>query len=211
MSRIGTFSGRNSTCILDVIETFGKQSLSISATEVRDKLGGYMKLLTVLAAATALTVAVPAQAAEFLFSFTSNFGNASGTFTTAGAASATPTLVTAMTGTMGGNAITLLAPGAYPTGAPNDNLFSTAAPYFSFSGLSFAANGLNYNLYSQGGVRLCGQTVGCQNAAQFSGLTVSEVTSPVPEPATWAMMLLGFGLVGYVMRSRRQRNSVTYA
>lgn len=27
-------------------------------------------------------------------------------------------------------------------------------------------------------------------------------TVPVPEPATWAMMILGFGIVGYVLRSR---------
>jgi hypothetical protein len=34
--------------------------------------------------------------------------------------------------------------------------------------------------------------------------------SAVPEPATWAMMILGFGLVGGVMR-RRQRQTVRYA
>jgi len=170
-----------------------------------------MKLLTVLAAATALTVAAPAQAADFLFSFNSSFGNASGMFTTAGAASATPTLVTSMTGTLGGNAITLLAPGAYPSIAVNDNLFSTTAPYFTFSGLSFAAGGFNYNLYSQGSVQLCGRTAACGNATSFSNFTITDVTSPVPEPATWAMMLLGFGLVGYVLRTRRQRSSVTYA
>jgi hypothetical protein len=30
-------------------------------------------------------------------------------------------------------------------------------------------------------------------------------TAPIPEPATWAMMLLGFGLVGGVFRRTRQR------
>ncbi len=29
------------------------------------------------------------------------------------------------------------------------------------------------------------------------------ITTPVPEPATWAMMILGFGAVGYVIRRRR--------
>ena len=33
----------------------------------------------------------------------------------------------------------------------------------------------------------------------------------VPEPATWAMMLIGFGIVGGAMRGRRARIRVTYA
>lgn len=34
----------------------------------------------------------------------------------------------------------------------------------------------------------------------------------VPEPSTWAMMILGFGAVGFMMRSRRRENvSVSYA
>lgn len=33
--------------------------------------------------------------------------------------------------------------------------------------------------------------------------TVPPVTAAVPEPATWAMMLMGFALVGYAMRSRK--------
>lgn len=36
--------------------------------------------------------------------------------------------------------------------------------------------------------------------------------SAVPEPTTWAMMLLGFGFVGGAMRSRRrQKLTVSYA
>jgi hypothetical protein len=34
--------------------------------------------------------------------------------------------------------------------------------------------------------------------------------SPVPEPSTWAMMLIGFGAVGFRMR-RRQKLTVSYA
>jgi len=34
----------------------------------------------------------------------------------------------------------------------------------------------------------------------------------VPEPSTWLMMILGFGLVGGVMRSKRRENlTVSYS
>ena len=57
------------------------------------------------------------------------------------------------------------------------------------------------------------------SAALFSGATqswgaisvnVGGAVSPVPEPATWGMMLVGFGIVGGAMR-RRQRTSVSFA
>jgi hypothetical protein len=31
------------------------------------------------------------------------------------------------------------------------------------------------------------------------------VTSPVPEPGTWLMMLLGFGMIGSTMSRQRRR------
>lgn len=34
-------------------------------------------------------------------------------------------------------------------------------------------------------------------------ITIAEVNSAVPEPATWAMILLGFGAIGGSMRRRR--------
>ena len=45
---------------------------------------------------------------------------------------------------------------------------------------------------------------------QLSHLTFFGQQAVVPEPATWAMMLGGFGLIGASMR-RRQRATVTYA
>jgi hypothetical protein len=42
-------------------------------------------------------------------------------------------------------------------------------------------------------------------------LDPAGTTGGVPEPATWAMMLLGFGIVGGAMRARRQRVRVRFA
>lgn len=40
-------------------------------------------------------------------------------------------------------------------------------------------------------------------AANFAVFTRSPISSAVPEPGTWAMMLLGFGAIGATMRRRR--------
>ena len=49
----------------------------------------------------------------------------------------------------------------------------------------------------------------------FSGITIAgtPIDDAVPEPATWAMMLLGFGFVGGAMRTakRRQKAAFSYA
>jgi hypothetical protein len=61
------------------------------------------------------------------------------------------------------------------------------------------ADGLDSITFNRGGL---------SNARLF--YTGTPGLSAVPEPATWAMMILGFGLVGGVMR-RRQRQTVRYA
>jgi hypothetical protein len=45
----------------------------------------------------------------------------------------------------------------------------------------------------------------------FPGGEIRGQLAAVPEPASWAMMIGGFGLVGSVMRYRRRRMKVTYA
>ncbi|MBB3693287.1 FxDxF family PEP-CTERM protein [Sphingomonas sp. BK580] len=41
------------------------------------------------------------------------------------------------------------------------------------------------------------------NGAYGGQATFTPISSAVPEPATWAMMIMGFGVVGYAMRRRR--------
>ena len=56
-------------------------------------------------------------------------------------------------------------------------------------------------------------SVGDGDAFGFDDLTVGDVrqvTGGVPEPATWAMMLLGFGAMGAALR-RRTHVRVRYA
>lgn len=42
-------------------------------------------------------------------------------------------------------------------------------------------------------------------------LTISKVPSAAPEPASWAMMLAGFGLAGAAIRYRRRSTKVAFA
>jgi hypothetical protein len=44
-----------------------------------------------------------------------------------------------------------------------------------------------------------------------SVLTISSLVSAAPEPGTWAMMILGFGMAGAGLRYRRRTTSVSYA
>lgn len=165
-----------------------------------------MNSMFAAAAVALLAVASSANAASYTFSFTSDAGVGSGSFTTADALPNTQSLITNLTGTLGGKAITLLAPDTYPSPSPvaysNDNLFTAAFPYFTINGLSFSAGGSSYNLYSQGAaVEFCGVTDVC-NVIEVPNFTVAAA-SAVPEPATWGLMLMGFGALGYVMRRRQ--------
>jgi hypothetical protein len=52
-------------------------------------------------------------------------------------------------------------------------------------------------------------TVTITNGQGVSGAQIFATTPAVPEPATWAMMLLGFGGIGMAMRRSRSRRSGT--
>ncbi|GGB17735.1 hypothetical protein GCM10011380_04080 [Sphingomonas metalli] len=53
--------------------------------------------------------------------------------------------------------------------------------------------------------------VGVTGGRATSTVTVRLLAAAVPEPATWGMMLLGFGMVAGAARYRRAKTNVTYA
>ncbi len=97
-----------------------------------------------------------------------------------------------------------------PTGLPSDTLGSNCSNCLSsivFLGAqpSFSFNGISANF-----------TIDTLDDVDFliDGASLSyqlrDSLTAVPEPATWAMMIAGFGLVGGAMR-RRAKVQVTYA
>ncbi|MBW8813599.1 MAG: PEPxxWA-CTERM sorting domain-containing protein [Caulobacterales bacterium] len=99
-----------------------------------------------------------------------------------------------------------------------DNVLYPTAPSISNAGLFFAgASGNEYNLFSdsastyelyraQSGVGYLANSIGAVALVQAPrGPEVESLRGPgaVPEPASWALMILGFGAVGAALRSRR--------
>lgn len=70
---------------------------------------------------------------------------------------------------------------------------------------SRALTGLNFTYYSNPCARGSAPTAGCVNIERAFAPVVS-VQGGVPEPATWAMMILGLGAAGFAMRRRRAKH-----
>jgi hypothetical protein len=165
------------------------------------------------AATLSLLAATPASAAEYLFAFNGSglFGGTltgSGTLTTDNTSTINPLngytvqAITGITGTFNGSAITGLAPGTF--GA--NNLYYLTGPFFvDGNGLGFTtASGIAANLFVTNGTSY---RVNTQGAGLLTGLVTAQsspVSAAVPEPSTWLLMLLGFGAIGYALRSTRR-------
>jgi hypothetical protein len=55
----------------------------------------------------------------------------------------------------------------------------------------------------------CDNSPTCVVPSETFQILGTEVTSSVPEPATWAMFLIGFGAIGWTLRGRRNASAAT--
>ena len=101
---------------------------------------------------------------------------------------------------LGGGSISV----SFPTNTPLITLTdliingtSYAAELAANDGLSLSVHGVPITAFALNTIRVIGSGQGT-----YSG-TVSFQATAVPEPAAWALMLTGFGLVGFAMRRRR--------
>ncbi|MBU1378011.1 MAG: PEPxxWA-CTERM sorting domain-containing protein [Alphaproteobacteria bacterium] len=70
----------------------------------------------------------------------------------------------------------------------------------TFSGISTNAIAVRFNNFALGtGLANGAVIIGHTQAAAWAG----QPSAPVPEPTTWAMLLLGFSTIGYAIRRRR--------
>ncbi len=83
--------------------------------------------------------------------------------------------------------------------------------------INIASNGAatqSYSIKGAGNLWMIGASVAnpdCYtDGFKLAGVTVSSVAA-VPEPATWAMMLVGFGMVAATSRYRRRGTKIAYA
>jgi hypothetical protein len=160
----------------------------------------HTELLTALLLASA-----SAQATTYNFSFAdATDDSASGQITTTGAG---PNYsVSSITGLFDGETIT----GLDATYAGADNTFYSAGPYLSEAGLSFDLSGgpisqVNVFYNNPGYFLDLHPPDGAGSGPAAGPLTVGSFSvAAVPEPSTWAMMILGFFGVGFMAYRRKQ-------
>ncbi len=168
-------------------------------------------------------LATPANAAEFLFNFqpsTPLFGpqvSGSGVFKTSDTSTTvdgrTAFSILSITGLVNGSAITALAGNGFGPNGTYGNYFTTGSGFLDGSGTRFfTASGLDVRFFQQssnGQYRV--NTFGQFGSSNFVSASSSAVAAAVPEPSAWMMMILGFAVVGFGMRTRTKRQlAVTY-
>jgi hypothetical protein len=165
-----------------------------------------MRLVTALfgAVIAAAAFSAPASARTWDFSFTDATGDtASGQLTTSAAGD--PYAISNISGLIDGSAITGLSSYA---GADNNLFFAGGAPYADQGGISFTTassvtyNWSNYPSGSPGGIA---NSVSDPNGNGCCQAAFTSVVVGVPEPATWAMMILGFVGVGFMAYRRKAK------
>ena len=96
----------------------------------------------------------------------------------------------------------------YPGGSPQSaSDYPFGGGFFDIYGIVFTlVGGDAVNVWSNGNVPRAGLSygVGVTDGASVIDYQTPVSLAAVPEPAAWAMMLLGFGGIGFVMRGSRK-------
>jgi hypothetical protein len=170
---------------------------------------------------TLTAFAAPAGAATMTFDWTlagpaTNLGgfglpgSGSGTFTVTTGAKGD--LITEMTGEIGGNAVSLLSPGT----SGSDNLLFPIGTSFKggvsvldldTSGIAVSTALGDFHIFGDGSPFSIGTVSGndiFETGPNGFGVGTLAVAAAVPEPSTWAMIILGFAGIGFMAYRRRQ-------
>lgn len=174
-------------------------------------------MLATLLAISTLGAATPAAAAQYVFSFSTNqalFGGAqtgSGVLTTSDVLTTSPLnmmgyAVTSISGTLNGSAINGLS-----GFQGSNNFYYTSGNFVDGSGIGFTTvAGTSASLYFASAVQRFQLTTVSPFSTGYVTAT-SSLVAAVPEAATWAMMLIGFGMTGAALRYRRRSTTTIYA
>lgn len=180
------------------------------------------KIVISLAAFAAAVSATSASAAQFTFMFNTNSTLFGGAFQTAEGIFATSDTdierfrqtaraITGISGTIKRAAISGLF--AAP-GDPTYYYFTSGPTFLDGSGVRFNSGSFqNIAFFHQDNVPATEYRINGNGTISAFGTATSGplAAAAVPEPATWAMMMLGFGMFGFAMRCRSAGVRVRYA
>jgi len=145
-------------------------------------------------------------AAVYDWAATTGTGTAAGTFITQDTPLGGPYLITGMTGTIEGVAVTGVVPaGTIVGGVAVDNLLYMPGPFLDWPGVGFTlAAPIGGDTIGAFFYDSAGPNYGYANTAHpFQGITLSSFTvSPIPAPA--GLPVLGVGLLGLGFARRRR-------
>jgi hypothetical protein len=97
------------------------------------------------------------------------------------------------------------------SGASNFLMTFTSSTAGLFNSAAFSSNGFGGTFLVTGNTLTFSEPAVTSAGTRTSVITFAGATGAVPEPATWAMMLLGFGAMGATLRRRSQQVRVRYA
>jgi hypothetical protein len=177
-----------------------------------------MKLKSLIAAAVLIiTASATANATIYDFTLDSSAYDVTGQITTSGS------LVTLITGNITGDlTASITGPDtSNPGGFTSDNMFSTTTPFVSSAGVLFDAGGFVFNVYSAANGPTFDYFISSnQFGTDFNNqplfnpgslITGGTIAEAVPEPSTWAMMILGFAGIGFMTYRRKARPGFRFA